>query len=92
MKIKCTLHAQIDKYGEDGFSYHVFKHEDMTSCGYVACDTVEVEFDDPPRDALVNGAVEACRKEQQRIRAEAQSKVSAIDDEIQRLLCIENKS
>ncbi|MCR4305291.1 MAG: hypothetical protein NUV63_13905 [Gallionella sp.] len=91
MKIKCTLHAQADKYAEGGFSFHVFHRNDMTYCGYVACDTVEVEFAEPPIEALVNGAVAAYRKEQERIRAEAHSKVSLLDEEIQKLLCIEHK-
>jgi len=91
MKIKCTLHAMADKYAEGGFSFKVFNHDDMTSCGYVACDTVEVEFAEPPMEVLVNGAVSAYRKEQERIRAEAQSKVAKLDEEIQKLLCIEHK-
>ena len=91
MKIKCTLHATADKYADGGFSFEVFSHDDMTSCGYVAYDTVEVEFADPPMEVLVNGAVSAYRKEQERIRAEAQSKVAKLDEEIQKLLCIEHK-
>ena len=59
MKMKCTLHAQADKYAEGGFSFSVFHEDDMTSCGYVACDTVEVEFKEPPRDVLTKGAVES---------------------------------
>ena len=91
MKIKCTLHARAEKYAEGGFSFTVFSQDDMTSCGYVACDTVEVEFAEPPREVLVNGAVAAYRKEQERIRAEAQSKVMRLDEEIQKLICIEYK-
>ena len=92
MKIKCTLHAQADRFADGGVSFHVFAHENMASCGYVACDTVEVEFDVPPRDVLIPGFVEAYRAEQQRIRAEAQSKVTLLDEEIQKLLALEDKS
>lgn len=86
------MHAQADKYAEGGFSYSVFSHANMASCGYVACDTVEVEFNEPPRDVLVNGAVAAYREEQQKIRAEAQSKVNALEEVIQRMLSIEHKA
>ena len=92
MKMKCTLHAQADKYAEGGFSFSVFHEDDMTSCGYVACDTVEVEFKEPPRDVLAKGAVAAYRAEQERIRAEAQSKVALLDEMIQKLLCLEHKA
>ncbi len=91
MKIQCTLHAHADKYAEGGFSFNVFSYDDMASCGYVACDTVEVEFKEPPMDVLVNGAVAAYRKEQERIRAEAHLKVMQLDEAIQKLLCIEHK-
>ena len=90
-RMQCTLHSKVDQYEDDGFSYHVFSHEDMTSCGYTALSTIEVEFDLPPRDVLIAGAVAAYREEQKRIRAEAQIKVTQLDDAIQRLLCIEHK-
>ena len=91
MKIKCTLHAQEDKNEESGFAFRVFNNDDMSSCGYVACDSVVIEFKEPPRDVLVKGAVAAYRKEIGRVRAEAQSKVARLDEEINKLLCIEHK-
>ena len=91
MKIKCTLHAQADKYAEGGFSFKVFNHDDMSSCGYVACDSVEVEFKEPPYEVLASGMVATYRKEQEKIRAESQSKIMLIEDAIQRLLCLEHK-
>ena len=92
MKISVTLHAQADRFAEGGVSFHAFCHEDMSNCGYVACDTQTVEFDVPPRDVLIPGFVAAYRKEQQKIRAEAESKVNRLDEEIQKLLAIEDKS
>ena len=91
MKVNCTLHARLNEYVEGGFTFSVFDCDDMSECGYVACDTVEVEFAEPPMEVLVNGAVSVYRKEQERIRAEAQSKVARLDEEIQKLLCIEHK-
>lgn len=92
MKVKCTLHAQASQWEEGGFSFHVYNREDMSSVGYVQLDTVEVEFKTPPRDVLVNGAVAAYRAEQSRLRAEVQVKCDQLDDAIQKLLCIEDKS
>ena len=86
MKVKCTLHAKVDRFAKDGFAYSVFDHEDMASCGYTALDTVEVEFTMPPHDVLVNGLVAAFRAEQQRIRAEMQQRVNALEEQIQKLL------
>lgn len=91
MKIKCTLHATPDQYEEGGFAFHVFRHEDMSGCGYTALDTVEVEFTVPPRDVMVNGAIAAFRQKQREIRAEAEVKAKNIEEQIQRLLCIEHK-
>ena len=92
VKKSCTLHASRSEYAEGGFTFSVSNHEDMQTYGYVACDTVLVEFNMPPREVLVNGAVAAYRAEQSRIRAEAQSKCVMLDEEIQKLLCIEDKS
>lgn len=91
MKIKCTLHVKPDQYEKDGFCYSVFNHPDMTSCGYTAVDTVEVEFADPPRDEIVKGAVAVFRKEQERIRAEMQARVNQLQEQINRLLALEHK-
>lgn len=91
MKVKCTLHSQPDQYAEGGYSFSVFNSEDMSMCGYTALDTVEVEFTVPPRDVMVNGAIAAFRKKQQEIRAEAEAKAQSIEEQIQRLLCIEHR-
>ena len=88
MKISVTLHSKPDQYEESGFCFHPFEHADMSGQGYTALDTVEVEFNVPPRSVLVAGAVSSYRAEIQRIRAEAQAKVTALDEEIQKLLCI----
>lgn len=90
-QVKVTLHAKADKYSDNGLAFSVFDHQDMSSYGYVACDTVEVEFDLPPGDVLVNGLVAAYRAEQTRIRAEAQAKITAIEETIQKMLCLEHK-
>ena len=89
--VKVTLHAQACSYADEGFTFSALSYDDMSSQGYIACSSVEVEFDVPPRDVLVNGAVAAYRAEQQRIRAEATSKVGRIDEAIQKLLCLEYK-
>ena len=90
MKLPVTLHAYVADYEESGFGFIIFGHPSKSG-EYVVCDTVEVEFDCPDREVLVNGAVAAYRAEQQRIRAEAQQKVNGIEEAISKLLCIENK-
>ena len=91
MKIKCTLHSKPDTWAEGGIGFRVFNNDDMSSFGYTALQTVEVEFNDIPREVLVSGAIAAYREEQKRIRAEAQSKVARLDEAIQSLLCLEHK-
>jgi hypothetical protein len=92
MKMKITLHAQPSKYEEGGFYYTVNTHEDMTSVGYMALDSVEVEFNVPPHEVMVNGAIAIYRAEQAKLRADAQEKVNGLEEEIQKLLCLENKA
>ncbi len=58
---------------------------------FSAIQPVEVEIDEPPEDALISGTVEAWRKEQQRIQAEAEAKCTQLDRQINELLCIEYK-
>ena len=90
-KVKCTLHARPSEYSDDGLAFSVFDFDDASESGYTACDTVEVEFNLPPREVIVTGVIKTYRAEQDRIRAEAQAKVNNIEESIQRLLCLEHK-
>ena len=90
MKLKGYIHAQYDDY-EKEYRFSVWSMN-MTSCqGYVFVDEVELEFTPPPHSALVNGTIEAYRAEQQKIRAEAESKVNMLQRAIDDLLCLEHK-
>ena len=91
MKINATVQAQYCVHSKE-FQYSVFKFEDMQSSGYTAVHSVEIEFDEPPHEVLAAGTVAAYRAEQKRIQAEAQMKITELEQNINDLLCLENKS
>ena len=90
MKITAHIQAQWDEYAKE-YCYSVCHHEDMSEFGYVHIGSQDVEFDPPPADVLIAGTVAAYRKEQEKIRAEAHSKVKRLQDSIDALLCLEHK-
>jgi hypothetical protein len=64
----------------------------MGAQGWVHVESKTVEFDRPGPDADWSaGAIELTRKEQARIRAEAQAKINALDERINSMLAIEHK-
>ena len=87
MKLKVYIGAQAPYSGTE-FMYSAFSF-DPSNMGYILVDEMEIEFNEPPRDVLVNGAISAYRAEQQKIRAEAQSKITLLDEKIQSLLALE---
>lgn len=92
MKAKAFIHAQWDEWDKK-YSFHVWG-ADMSSqegCGPLV-ETVEVEFTAPPHEVLVNGTIEGYRKQQQKVRAEGERLVNELQQRINDLLCIENKS
>lgn len=90
MKQKAYVHAQYNDW-EKEYRFSVWSHDMSGVQGYVLVQEIEVEFDAPPRDVLVNGTIEAYRKEQQKIRADAESKVNRLQQAIDDLLCLEYK-
>lgn len=91
MKIPVFIHADYDEYEK---VYH-FKawSQDMSGSEYVGplVEKLEVDFTPPPHEVLVNGTIETYRAQQQKIRAEAESRVNLIQQRINDLLCIEYK-
>lgn len=92
MKIKGYIHAAYDEY-EKKYDFRVWS-QDMTHGSYTGplVEVVEIEFNEPPREVLVNGTIGAYREQQQKIRAEAESKCNRLQQAIDDLLCIEDKS
>ena len=90
--IQAFVHAQISTYSwEEGkVSFYIFS-SDMSKHGYTLVDTVEVEFDEPDHASIVNGTVKLLREKQKQTRADAELACTQIDEQINNLLCIENK-
>jgi len=91
--IKCNvyLYAIWNEYNKS-WDYHACSNKEMESSGWVLVESKTIEFDHPGPDADWSaGAIELTRKEQARIRAEAQAKCNALDERIQSMLAIECK-
>lgn len=90
MKMKVYLYAQLNHYMEGGIQYHVAKLNMSEHWGPVVCEQ-EVDFDIPdlkPAD-LAPDAIAKLRKEQAKIRAEAERKAMQIEDAIQKMQALE---
>ena len=92
MKLKAMVFASRQEWNEkEPWRFTMFG-ADMSEYGYTKVADIEVEFDAPPEEVLREGTIKAYRAEQQRLRAEMQLKLNAIEESIQKLLAIEDKS
>lgn len=89
MKIPVVIHAVWDEYTKT-FSFRAWP-TDMTSCGYIPCVNTEIEFDEPNHADLISGTIKVFKAEQEKIRAEATGKVTALQERIDDMLFIEHK-
>ena len=84
------VHAE-KQYGTNGHTLSL-KVCDMSEYGYVFLGEVEVSVDyELPDDFnFTQRQIDALRKEQKRILAESQNKVTEIEEQIQSMLCLEH--
>lgn len=91
VKKQVHLYAVWNEYDKK-WHYEITDTNTMESVGWVKVESKEVEFAHPGPDAdWSKGAIELTRKEQARIRAEAQAKCNALDERINSMLAIEHK-
>lgn len=94
MKVKAMLHAEYNKYAEAGqprFSF-MFYPCDMSKYGYIYLGEFEVDVKPPTEKKLVLKQIECLREKEQQVQAEAFNVCEQIRDEVQALLCLEDKS
>ena len=93
-KIKQTAFVHAEKDCVKGGHNLVLYYSDMSQYGYIFIGEVEVsvDFDLPDNFSFTQAEIDVLRKEQKRIQAEAQNKVTRIEEKIQSLLCIEHKA
>lgn len=89
MKLKLYVHASWSEI-QKKWTFAAFNCN-MSSCGYTMLEQIEVDYDPPPDSVLIAGTINVFRAEQDRIRAESQSKVEALQRKIDDMLCIEYK-
>jgi len=64
---------------------------DMSEYGYTVLGTKKITLD-VPQDVDINGAkIDNLKQQKKKLLAETEVKVNAIEDDIQKLLCIESK-
>ena len=93
-KIKQTAFVHAEKDYVKGGHNLVLYFSDMSQYGYIFIGEVEVsvDFDLPDNFSFTQAEIDVLRKEQKRIQAEAQNKITRIEEKIQSLLCIEHKA
>ena len=92
--IKQNLFVHAEKDHETGGHELVLHYSDMSQYGYIFIGEVEVsvDYDLPDNFNYTQAEIDVLRKEQKRIHAEAQNKITRIEEKIQSLLCIEHKA
>ncbi len=94
MLIKVFVHAERCPYSKKWeFVPRLADMSDMSGFGHVV-ETIELEFEfnEPCETELVEHTVRGLRKVQQKIRADAEVQFQNIEQQIQEMLCIEDKS
>jgi hypothetical protein len=89
MKTKVYFYAEYQAW-DDKVVYKPWRFPDAASLGVFFYET-EVDIPEVKRADLINGTVKNLRLAQQVIRAEAQTKVTEIEQQIGELLAIEDK-
>ena len=90
MKIYVYIYAQYDEY-DKVYNFHAWGYEMSGQDVGQLVEKREIEFTPPPREVMVNGTIAEYREQQQKIRADAESKVNVLQQRINDLLCIEHK-
>lgn len=90
MKVKAYICAEYQRW-DKSYDYCVWPVDPGEGTRTVI-EVRELEFDAPPIDILTGETIAAYRAEQQRIRAEMMGKVNALQQQIDEMLAIENKS
>ena len=93
IKQKMFIHAVKDYSAEGSLKLNLMAC-DMSKYGYILIGEVEVsvDYDLPENFNFTQAEIDALRKEQKRIQAEAQNNITRIEEQIQSLLCIEHKA
>jgi len=92
-QINLFLHVRMDWRNEPEYNAY---QTDMSGNKYfgslVTKKTIDVEFDIPDDFNVNDELVKTLRKQQKTIQADAQMKLTQIEERIQSLLCIEHKA
>jgi len=93
MKVKDTVYMHWEKYNwQDEGKFRLLSWKSDTSPEILFIKELEVEFDAPDSYDPVPEQIAVLKSAKQKIMAETQVKVNNIDEQIQSLLAIEDKS
>lgn len=91
VKVKSNLHYYKSKWA-DKPSYSLHDGDlSKASPDFVVIKAVELEFDIPDDFDPVPKQIESLKAKKQEVMADTQMKLNQLDEQIQRLLCIEHK-
>ena len=93
VQIELFLHVRHDWEGKVQYRAYQTDMSSTTGFGIVVANKIfDIEFEIKDDFNMNVEMVNALRKEQKTIQADAQMKLNQIEDRIQRLLCIEHKA
>jgi len=89
VKVKVYIYARVNQYSDDKIEYipYYVGPEIGDHMGAFVLET-EVEFDPPSRADIINKTVAVLKNQQQSLRAECETKVQNIEQQIQEMLCL----
>ena len=94
MKVKAFLHYEIAPFvGQPKFKLYPFYMSDADTGQILICE-VEAEVPDcepPSKEFCTQRVVDGLKKDKEAILAETHMRVKAIDERIQKLLCLTNE-
>jgi hypothetical protein len=82
------LHSNVGQTDLQDYNLHVHSIADMSSCGYVCIGHQTVTFEVASSDEILQRNLEALRKKQQEVAAEADKMVANIEQTIQKMLAL----
>ncbi|MGI4815872.1 MAG: hypothetical protein ACRYG5_09940 [Janthinobacterium lividum] len=88
IKVEGFIHARKESW-ETEFSYHFWKNDDMSDCGYVLVRPHTLEFDLPVEFNPIAAQVDALEKQKTKLGEEFAARVRQINEQISKLQCIE---
>lgn len=90
ISVEVFIHAKLNSISKEVY-YSAYSCDMTRYEGGTLVEVIKLEIDEPLYDQVVAETVMKMREKQAELRGEAEKKVANIEQQIQNLLCLENK-